>query len=204
MRLAVVVAPSDPKSGDAVARREALARLRGQLARAGFDVIIAGGGQDPASALEKAAARVSPGDSLLVHLSGRLLDGDSLAFGGGRSLPLREVAQALSAREPADLAFVAELMHDDAAAGPGVATATVVALSRPWGDSASGASYSVLAAVRPLASGLPRLAFTERVLAARESGAPSPPPDALVAGMHERARADAETMAMAPWFAFAA
>src|SRR5580692_7322287 len=193
MRLAVVVAPSDPKSGDAVARREALARLRGQLARAGFDVIIAGGGQDPASALEKAAARVSPGDSLLVHLSGRLLDGDSLAFGGGRSLPLREVAQALSAREPADLAFVAELMHDDAAAGPGVATATVVALSSPWGNSASSeASYSVLAAVRPLASGQPRLAFTERLLAARESGAPAPPPDALIAGMHERARADVE------------
>ena len=204
MRLAVVVAPSDPKSGDAVARREALARLRGQLARTGFDVIIAGGGQDPASALEKAATRVSPGDSLLVHLSGRLLEGELLAFGGGRSLALREVAQALAARAPADLAFVAELMHDDAAAGPGVATAAVVALSRPWGDSASGASYSVLAAVRPLASGLPRLAFTERVLAARESGAPSPPPDALIAGMHERARADAETMAMAPWFAFAA
>jgi hypothetical protein len=204
MRLAVVVAPSDPKSGDAVARREALARLRGQLARTGFDVIIAGGGQDPASALEKAATRVSPGDSLLVHLSGRLLEGELLAFGGGRSLALREVAQALAARAPADLAFVAELMHDDAAAGPGVATAAAVALSRPWGDSASGASYSVLAAVRPLASGLPRLAFTERVLAARESGAPSPPPDALIAGMHERARADAETMAMAPWFAFAA
>jgi hypothetical protein len=204
MRLAVVVAPSDPKSGDAVARREALARLRGQLARAGFDVIIAGGGQDPASALEKAAARVSPGDSLLVHLSGRLLDGDSLAFGGGRSLPLREVAQALSAREPADLAFVAELMHDDAAAGPGVATATVVALSSPWGNSASSeASYSVLAAVRPLASGQPRLAFTERLLAARESGAPAPPPDALIAGMHERARADVEIVALAPWLAFA-
>src|SRR5438477_3093752 len=81
MPLALVVAPSDPRTGDAASRREALGWLRGQFARNGFDVVIVGSGQDGHAAIEKAAPTITPGDVVVVHVSGRLHVGDELAFG---------------------------------------------------------------------------------------------------------------------------
>ncbi len=205
MRLAVVVAPSDPRAGDAVARREALAWLRGQLARNGFEVLIVGGGTDPQAALDKAAARVSPGDALFVHLSGRLGEGASLAFGGGRVLPLTELAATFAARAPAEMAFIAELMHpqdaDDARAGGATAEAVADALrSHP---NEARLRPCVLVAVRLLATRVARLAFTESTLTIPGSGEMAPSPSALVASMHRRADAGGGIEALAPWHAFA-
>ncbi len=205
MRLAVVVAPSDPRAGDAVARREALAWLRGKLARNGFEVIIVGGGQEPTVALDKAALRVAPGDTLLVHVSGRLSERGLLAFGAGRTLPLRAVADALASCAPAEVAFVAELMHaddpKDDRLGPDCLATAVEALS---GSATQGAvaTRAVLAAVRPLSSRCARLAFTERTLTLPGDGTLAPSPDEVVASMHRRAIEDAGVGAVAPWMTF--
>lgn len=205
MRLAVVVAPSDPRAGDAVGRREALAWLRGKLARSGFEVIIVGGGQEPTVALDKAALRVAPGDTLLVHVSGRLSQRGVLAFGAGRTLPLRAVADALASCAPAEVAFVAELTHaddpnDDRLGSDCLATA-VEALS---GSATQGvvATRAVLAAVRPLSIRCTRFAFTERTLALSGDANLAPSPDEVVASMHRRAIEDAGVGAVAPWMMF--
>jgi hypothetical protein len=206
MRLAVVVAPSDPRAGDAVARREALAWLRGQLARNGFEVIIVGGGQDPAGALDKAAMRISPGDTLFVHVSGRLSERGALAFGAGRSLPLRAVADALAGCGPAELAFVAELMHADDPSDSRLAAdclaAAVEALSGSPPRGTAAPTRGVLAAVRPLSAPCTRLAFTERTLTSPTAGTLALSPDALVASMYRRALEDADARVDAPWLTF--
>ena len=57
MRLAILVAPSDPRAGDAGSRRMALAWLRGRLARFGFQVVIVGGSTDLACAISSEPSR---------------------------------------------------------------------------------------------------------------------------------------------------
>ena len=94
---------------DSASRREALAWLRGQLARSKFDVAIVGAAQHPDDAVAKAARSITAGDSVLVHVSGRLLGAHGLAFGGGRSASLRQLPEAFAARRPADLSFAGRL-----------------------------------------------------------------------------------------------
>src|ERR1700689_506654 len=101
MRLAFVLAPSDPHSGDTGLRREALAWLRGRLARFGFHVVIVGGAQDPQADVERATERVAAGDTVLVHVSGRLSGRDAIAFGEAGLLSLGALTSALAARSPA-------------------------------------------------------------------------------------------------------
>jgi hypothetical protein len=186
MRFAVIVAPSDPRSGDASARREALAWLRGKLASFGFAVDIVGGGQDPQAALEAAAARVSAGDALLVHLSGRLSGRRSslaLAFGGGRSVRLSTASQAFASRAPAQLGFVAELMHEEDPVDAELASECLASAVRALVVPESG--HAALAAVRPLTASVPRLAFTQQALAGANSEGPPPAVYALLAAMHD-------------------
>src|ERR1700687_6020754 len=115
MRLALVVAPSDPALGDAAGRRESLAWLRGQLARHGFQVVIVGGGQDPLSDIEGAIANVAEADTVLVHASGRLCGRDCFQFGRAGAIPLHALCDVLAARAPAYASFVLELMHEEGA-----------------------------------------------------------------------------------------
>jgi hypothetical protein len=186
MRFAVIVAPSDPRSGDASARREALAWLRGKLASFGFAVDIVGGGKDPQTALEAAAARVSAGDVLLVHLSGRLSGRRSslaLAFGGGRSVRLSTASQAFASRAPAQLGFVAELMHEEDPADAELASECLASVVRALVVPESG--HAALAAVRPLTASVPRLAFTQQALSGANSEGPPPAVYALLAAMHD-------------------
>src|ERR1700689_4459076 len=112
MRFALLVAPSDPQTGDAGARRMALAWLRGRLTRFGFNVVILGGSQDLHAEVARAIAAVSEGDTVLVHLSGRLAGAEGLFFGNALSIPLAALSQGLVARAPERLSFVAELMHE--------------------------------------------------------------------------------------------
>ena len=171
MPLALVVSPSDPRAGDAASRRTELAWLRGQLARHGFDIVIVSGGQDPRAAIEKAAPTINPGDVVLVHVSGRLVAEDELAFGGGRSVALAALPEVFAARGPSSLSFVAELTYEDDASdrrGPAERVEAVAAsLSTPDGQ------YDVVAALRE--SARPGVALRIDSSGARFAGAGAGP-----------------------------
>ena len=200
MRLAFVIAPSDPRSGDSGLRREALAWLRGRLARFGFHVIIVGGVQDPQAGIERATERVNAGDTVLVHASGRLAGRDAIAFGDAGLLSLGALSAALAARSPGHVSFVLELTHeeepDDALLAATILAAAVQALgAKPRG-------YPVLAALRPLGMAVDRLAFTRLALPPASEHEGPPPTEALVASMYDAASANAESRTVAQSFTF--
>jgi tetratricopeptide (TPR) repeat protein len=200
MRFALVIAPSDSRSGDAALRREALAWLRGRLARFGFHVVIVGGAQDPQADIDRAIARVSDGDTVLVHISGRLADRDAIAFGDAGLITLGSLTQALANRSPAHVSFVLELTHEedenDALLAAEILETTLFALrAKPFG-------YPVLAAVRPLAMAVDRVAFTRLALPQISEHSGPPPTEAIVASMYEAASATEESRAVAQSFTF--
>ncbi|HLK36178.1 MAG TPA: hypothetical protein VKU41_05455 [Polyangiaceae bacterium] len=194
MRLALVVAPADPALGDASARREALAWLRGQLARRGFDVVIVGAGLGPMKDIEAVLESVSHEDMVVVHASGRLSGRDSLAFGKAGDLPLRALCDAVAARAPAQASFVLELMYvEDAAVGGECMAMAVRSLH------ARERGYSVLAAVRSLSAGPDRIAFTRATLPGVEV---ETNPEALLSTMYDRAATAPESQSIAESFTF--
>ncbi len=200
MRLAFIIAPSDPRSGDAGLRREGLAWLRGRLARFGFHVIIVGGAQDPQADIERATERVTAGDTVLVHASGRLAGRESIAFGEEGRLSLGALTSALAARSPGHVSFVLELTHeeapDDALLAAGILAAAVHSLgAKPRG-------YPVLAALRPLGMAVDRLAFTRVALPVASEHEGPPPTEALVASMYDAASADGDSRTVAQSFTF--
>ncbi|HEX3771463.1 MAG TPA: tetratricopeptide repeat protein [Polyangiaceae bacterium] len=200
MRFALVIAPSDARSGDASSRREALAWLRGRLARFGFHVVIVGGVQDPWADIHKAMNRVSPGDTVLVHASGRLAGREALSFGDATPVDFAGITDALSQREPAHVSFVLELTHEedenDPLLGVEILQSAVASLQ------AKSRGYPVLAAVRPLAMGVERVAFTRLALPEVSEHAGPPPTEAIVASMYEAASATEESRAVAQSFTF--
>ncbi len=201
MPLALVVAPSDPRAGDAASRREALAWLRGQLARSSFDVVIVGSGQNALAAVEKAAPTISRGDTVLVHVTGRLEGADLLAFGPESAVPLHTVMELFMARGPASLSFVAELGYDvrgSEGQADGCLNAVIDALASPE------RRHAVLAAVRPLGAGTSRMAFTRLAMGPAPKGPKGPMVEAWLGEMHERAVSQSETYAVASRFAFVA
>src|SRR5580704_5478256 len=201
MRFALLVAPSDPRTGDAGARRMALAWLRGRLTRFGFNVVILGGAQDFSADIARGIAAVSEADSVLVHLSGRLAAHDSLAFGATETLPLSVLSEGLAARAPAHLSFVAELMHEEDAADPLLATEHLEAAVRALGARDRG--HVVLAAVRPLSASIERVAFTRLTFPPPTAAATSLSDDGLLSAMYDRAVAMPESYVVAQSFTFA-
>jgi tetratricopeptide (TPR) repeat protein len=199
MRLALIIAPSDPRSGDLALRREALAWLRGRLARFGFHVVIVGAGPDPQTDIERAAERVNVGDTVLVHASGLLAGRDSIAFGDAR-VPLATLTLALAAREPAYASFVLELTHQDTANDALLAAEVLAQAVHALGAKAHG--YPVLAAVRPAGATADRVAFTRLALPESNDHAGPPPPDVLVASMYDSASANEEIRGVAQSFTF--
>jgi tetratricopeptide (TPR) repeat protein len=200
MRLALIIAPSDPRTGDAALRREALAWLRGRLAPYGFHVVIVGAGPDPQADIAKAVARVNPGDTVLVHASGRLAGRDYIAFGEDVHVPMGSLTEALAERAPAYVSFVLELTHeeapDDALLAAEILAEAVQSLrAKLYG-------YPVLAAVRPLGMGADRVAFTRLALPAASEHAGPPPTEALVASMYDAASATTESYQVAQCFTF--
>jgi hypothetical protein len=200
MPLALLVAPTDPGAGDAASRREALAWLRGQLARYRFDIVIAGAGRNPRDAIEKAAPTISSGDSVLVHVSGRLHGRDSLAFGPAGSVPLRLLSQVFAAQFPADLSFMLELTYEDDPIDPLVPHALLASAIQSLGAQDHGCA--VLAAVRRASQGAGRIDFTRAVLGPPEEGVVVPPSEAVLAAMHRRAMSAPEHRAAADGFLF--
>jgi hypothetical protein len=201
MRVALVAVPSDPACGSSNACREALAWLEAELARRGFQVALLGDGTEPWAEVERALLGISPGDSVLVIASGRVVAPDALAFGDAWWMPLGTVSEWLAAREAIDVSFVLELLHDGpaddslfAAQVLGDAVAAMGARSR---------GHAVLAATRARVLGADRLAFTRLALpAVHETGA-EPTTQALVAAMHARASGSPEAQAVAQSFTFA-
>ncbi len=200
MRLALVVAPSDPRCGDATTRREALAWVRANLARFGFHVVIVGGGADPQGDLARAVDKVSAGDTVLVHASGRLAGRDSLACGDSRSVFLGTLSSMLAARGPAQVSFVVEFAHEEDANDPLLATQCLDDAVRALGAKQLG--YPVLAAVRPLAALVDRVAFTRLTLPPPNDHAGPPLTESLVSSMYDRALATPESHEVAQSFTF--
>ncbi|MGO9837160.1 MAG: tetratricopeptide repeat protein [Polyangiaceae bacterium] len=201
MRFAFLVAPSDPQTGDAGARRMALAWLRGRLTRFGFNVVIVGGAQDLHADIERAIAAVSEGDTVLVHLSGRLAGQDALFFGNAMNLPLIELRDGLVARAPGRLSFVAELMHEGDPSDALLAVEFLDGAVRALGGRDRG--HLVLACIRPLSAPVERVAFTRLAFPPPTAAATSLSDDALLAAMHERAVAMPESHVVAQSFTFA-
>jgi hypothetical protein len=201
MRLAILVAPSDPRAGEAGARRMALAWLRGRLARFGFHVAIVGGSADLAADLEKAFAGVSPGDHVLVHVSGRLSGRDALALSDEASVPLRAICDGVAARAPGRVSLVAELMHDEDPDDSLAAAECLAAAVGAFGAREHG--HRVLAAVRSTSSPVERVAFTRLAFPPPTADAIALPDEALLVVMHQRAVSMSESYAVAQSFTFA-
>jgi len=186
-RIALLVAPSDPLADSAAARREALGWLRGQLARRGFQVAIVGGGADARGDLDQALAKVSPGDAVVVHVSGRLAASDSIASGRGDHLRLGDLGDLLAAREPGYVSVVLDLLSDDGSGEPGEddpdlpskVAASIFASER---------GYPVLVSLRAAVDSAGRMGFTRHALPEAYDGGP-PSGEALLAEMYERAMA---------------
>jgi tetratricopeptide (TPR) repeat protein len=200
MRLAILVAPGDPRTGDAGARRMALAWLRGRLSRFGYNIVIVGGGQDVAADLNRAINAVSEGDTVLVHVSGRLAGRDAIALSDTVAFPLRTLSDGLFARSPERLSFIAELMHEEDPDDPLVAAECLDAAVRALGARERG--HLVLGAVRPLSAQVERVAFTRLTFVPPTAAATSLSEEALLAAMHRRAAAIPESYAVAQSFTF--
>jgi tetratricopeptide (TPR) repeat protein len=179
----------------------ALAWLRGRLTRFGFNVVIVGGAHDFRADVARAMDAVSEGDSVLVHLSGRLAGRDSLSFGAADAYPLAALSEGLGARAPQLLSFVAELVHEEDPDDALLAAECLGGAVRSLGGRDRG--YAVLAAVRPLSASIERVAFTRLTFPAPTAGATSLDDDALLAAMHERAVEMPESYVVAQSFTFA-
>jgi hypothetical protein len=188
-RFALLVAPSDPLLGSASARLEVLGWLRNQMARRGFQVAIVGSGGNPLADLEQTAGRIAPGDSVLVHVTGRLLPDDSVALSETTPLPLFALTDFLAARSPGYASLILDLVNGQQ---PGDQRDPVDLLSgatRSLGAAERG--YSVLAGLRSWTQGADRIAFTRLAMPPLDDGGP-PSTEALLSTMHDRAAAAGE------------
>jgi hypothetical protein len=153
-------------------------------------VAIVGSGAEPLEGLQRAAANLSPGDSVLVHVSGRLVSRDSIAFGATTHLALPAVMDLLAARTPGYLSMILDLVDGESspeeASEPDRAAALASDAAASLGAADRG--YSVLAAVRPMAEASDRIAFTRLAMPPIDDGGP-PSTEALLSAMHDRATA---------------
>ena len=149
---------------------------------------IVGSGAEPLEGLQRAAANLSPGDSVLVHVSGRLVSRDSIAFGATTHLALPAVMDLLAARTPGYLSMILDLVDGESspeeASEPDRAAALASDAAASLGAADRG--YSVLAAVRPMAEASDRIAFTRLAMPPIDDGGP-PSTEALLSAMHDRA-----------------
>jgi hypothetical protein len=129
---------------------------------------------------------VSPGDSVVVHVSGRLVGSDSIALGKTTPLAFAAMTELLAARSPGYLSLILDLVQGEQADEP--EPATDLASDAAWLLGAEERACSVLLAVRPRADVSDRIAFTRLVMPPVDDGDP-PSTEALLAAMHARAAA---------------
>ncbi len=159
-----------------------------------------GGAQDPQADVERATERVSAGDTVLVHVSGRLAGRDDLAFGDTGRLSLGGLTSALAARSPLHVSFVLELTHEEEPDDPLLAAEILAAAVYSLGAKRRG--YPVLAALRPLGMQVDRLAFTRLALPSASEHEGPPPTEALVSSMYDAASAHGDSRTVAQSFTF--
>jgi hypothetical protein len=185
-RFAILVAPQDPKVSSAPARLEALGWLRNQVAPRGFQVAIVGSSADPLADLDPVAAKIAPGDVVLVHVSGRLVTNDFIAVSGTAVLSLSAVTERLARCSPGYMSLILDLLRGEGSRSqpdPGeLLSLTVQSLG------AAERGYSVLAAVRPVSMASDRIAFTRAAMPPLDDGGP-PSTEALLVAMDDRAAA---------------
>jgi tetratricopeptide (TPR) repeat protein len=202
MRFAFLIAPLDPRTGDAGSRRMALAWLRGRLTRFGFSVVLVGGSRDLHSDVVVASESVSPNDTVLVHVSGCLAErGQGLYFGATDVLSLEVLADVLRARSPGRLSFIAELTYEEDAADALVAAEYLETATRALGGRSRGSL--VLGAVRTLSLAAERVAFSRLTMPAPTAAASVATDEALLSAMYERAVGMPESCVVAQSFTFA-
>jgi tetratricopeptide (TPR) repeat protein len=179
----------------------ALAWLRGRLARFGFHIIIVGGTEDLEAEVRRAFEEVSPGDAVLLHVSGRLWGREALAASDSSCMPLQALCEGLDARAPGRVSFVAELTHDEDPDDAIAAAECLETAMRALGARRRG--HYVLAAVRPSSSSAERVAFTRLAFPPPTAAATGLPDEGLLTAMYERALATPESYAVAQSFTFA-
>ena len=129
-----------------------------------------------------------------------MLSPNARACGESGTIPFGPLSAALAARAPSHVSFVVELAHEEAADDPLLATELLGEAVDALGAKERG--YPVLAAVRPLATGGDRAAFTRLALPRASEHAGPPPTETLVATMYERALATQESHEAAQSFTF--
>jgi hypothetical protein len=185
-RFALLVAPSDPLVGSASARLESLGWLRNQMARRGFQVSIVGSSQSPLADLEAIAARISSVDSVLLHVSGRLVASDSIAVSATSTLALAALTNLLATRNPGYASVVLDLVLGEGSEDERDPVDLVSEAARSLGGPERG--YSVLAGLRIPEDGADRIAFTRLAMPPIDDGGP-PSTEVLLSSMHDRAAA---------------
>src|SRR5579859_2964062 len=110
MRLAVIVSPGDPHLPDAGAGPEPISWLIAALAGLGFQVSVLDGAEDVEGRLAKVLRQVSPGDSVLVHVSGRLARRGVVRTASGAWMPLRKRGEGLRVCADAKVSILAEFV----------------------------------------------------------------------------------------------
>src|SRR5258708_19231931 len=111
MRIALIVAPWDPRSSDAPAWSDAVAWLGATLASLGFRVSVLDGGDDVEGRVTRALDKVAPNDTLLLHVSGRLARRGVIGTMDGAWVPLRALGAAVASRRLSDASILADLSH---------------------------------------------------------------------------------------------
>jgi tetratricopeptide (TPR) repeat protein len=196
MRVALLVSPVDPGSSAASSRALALGWMREALARAGFRVHVVSDSENTTARLHEAIARIGREDAVLVHLSGRLGDpfgGAALRVDEGTTIDLRAISNAITARSPAALAFVAELAYAGAADDALAATEHVETIREALDARARGAC--ALVAVHAASSDEDPIAFSRLVLNVAEESAQHGP--AFLSDVYERVRSMPESLTAA-------
>src|SRR5579862_4505829 len=113
MRFALIVSPGDPYVPDTPTSAEAIEWLNAALTGFGFQVGVLDTGDEFEVRLGSLLASVSPGDTLFVHVSGRLARRGVLRTSSGAWLPLRKLGDVLRTCAGAHVSILAELVNED-------------------------------------------------------------------------------------------
>jgi hypothetical protein len=168
MRFAVIVAPGDSRPSGAPGGSEAFAWLRSVLGRFAFQVVTLDGGADVEGRLERVVANVSSEDTVLVHVSGRVVRRGVLRTAGGAWLPMRTLGEALRACKSESVSVLAELVNEDRPQDPRFGNEHLASLLDGLGARERG--YGVVAAVRSALWPIDRFAFTRLFLGIASAG----------------------------------
>jgi hypothetical protein len=151
------------------------------VTRRGFQVAIASSQRLLLGNFEK----ISPGDSVLLHVSARLAARDSFVLTEAEAFPLSALTSLLAGRSPGYASIILDLVYGGEAGWGHIPDGLVSEAAQSLGAVEYG--YSVLAGLR-MVDGSDRIAFTRLAMPPLDDGGP-PSTEVLLWQMHERAAA---------------